>query len=88
VATASFTGWLSDPFTFLTTGDVVLSVSGGGHGAGGGLGQHGSGESVPGGVVGVILAYGSIAAIPAALTVLVDTVAKRRRRPQMALQRA
>ncbi|MCK9355841.1 MAG: DUF4405 domain-containing protein, partial [Dehalococcoidia bacterium] len=83
LVTSSFTGWLAEPFEVLSGASV--EVTGGGGGGGQGSGLHGAGETgSPAEALGVVATYGSIAAVFAALTVLVERLLKRTRRPRPA----
>ncbi|MBN1856920.1 MAG: DUF4405 domain-containing protein [Dehalococcoidia bacterium] len=94
MVTSNFTNWLTDPLTVLAaSADGLLEIEGehgGGQGKGVGDGTgsgNGAGETSPAQVLGVITTYGSIAAVFAALTVLVETTLKKKR-PRLVAQPA
>jgi len=80
IATSHFLTWLGEPFTESSEPDGV------GKGQGGtGRGLHlGSGEAES--PLLVIATYGSIVAVPAALTAFTEAALKKKRRPRLALQ--
>lgn len=78
LVTSSFTGWLAEPFEMLAGASVEFTGGGGG---GQGSGLHGAGETgSPAVALGVVATYGSIAAVFAGLTVLVDKLLGKKRR--------
>lgn len=82
MVTSSFSGWLSEPATLMTAADGSVPLTGGGGGNGQGL--HGAGgTSSPTELLSMIATYGSIAAVFAALTVFLESLLKRKKRPEL-----
>ena len=95
MVTSSFSHWLTDPIaTMIASGDETLNAGEGDHvgkgqGQGQGLGSGaGNGASSHGGALGVIATYGSIVAVFAALTALIEKALGKRRRPKLVPQSA
>jgi hypothetical protein len=82
IATSHFLTWLGEPFTEGSEPDGV------------GKGQGGTGRGLQGGAgeaenpLIVIATYGSIVAVPAALTAFTEAAFKKKRRPRLAMQPA